>query len=185
MQYIVDVCMLLHVQVDGHMQVVIVTKTSNHYHRKRSQALTKMYGCCNYELAAEKASHSFDNRVGRCDLSCVKRIFLIYNKKERQFDKIYFVSNRGKVLPTLTLKAPIITPNLFDMSIKIIQYQLAGIFVGDLDFLVHFLGHQGASASWLYMFCLACQDRLSDYFQLGFDARRFAKRRKMYLIQEY
>ena len=65
------------------------------------------------------------------------------------------------------------------MLIEIVQYQLAGVFVGDLDFLANFLGQQGASAKWLCPFCLACQDRLSDCFRLGSDAPRFGKRKGM------
>ena len=83
-----------------------------------------------------------------------------YNKREQQFDKLEFLGDIGEVLGTLTFKAPIVAPYFPDMEIKIHQYLLAGIFVGDLDFLSNFLEHQGASARWLCMFYLACQGRL-------------------------
>jgi hypothetical protein len=71
-----------------------------------------------------------------------------------------------------------------DLSFEISQYQLAGVFTGDLDFLANFLGQQGASAKWLCMFCLASQDKLADTFLLGGNAARFNKRKGMNSIQK-
>ena len=170
--------MLLHVEVNGHTQVA-----SQRHHRHRPQFLTKMYGCRTYTPVAQQAPYSFDDRVGSFDFNCVRRIFLMYNTKEQQFDKIKFVGDIGEVLSTLTLKTPIVTMYRPEMSIQIIQYQLAGIFVGDLDFLANFVGQQGASVKWPCLFCLACQDRLSDCFRLGSDAPRFGKRKGTNSIQ--
>ena len=43
----------------------------------------------------------------------------MYNKTEQQFDKLEFVGDTGKTLATLTFKAPIATPYLPGMSIKV------------------------------------------------------------------
>ena len=64
----------------------------------------------------------------------------MYNMNEQQFDKIQFVGDIGEILSTLTLKTPIVTMYRPEMLIEIVQYQLAGVFVGDLDFLANFSG---------------------------------------------
>ena len=96
-----------------------------------------------------------------------------------EFDKIGFVDSSEKIVGTLTLNNPI------DFCCKdggdppefnIYRYLLSGIFTGDLEFLSHFLGHQGASARWLCMFCLARQNELHTAFCLAGDAPRFPKR---------
>ena len=127
-------CMLLHVQINGHTQVAIVQNTNDRHNRRRPHALTKTYGRRTYEPSAEQPPYNFDDRIGKFDFSSVTRINLMYNKREQQFDKLAFVGNQDQVMATLTLKAPIVTPYLPDMTVSIHQYLLAGIFVGDLDF---------------------------------------------------
>ena len=54
---------------------------------------------------------------------------------------------------------------------------LAAVFTADLEFLSKFLGHQGASAKFLCMFCLAIKQRLPEVFQLrGLRSERFRQR---------
>ena len=84
-----------------------------------------------------------------------------------------------KIVGMLTLNNPIDfcykdggDPPQFDIH----RYLLAGIFTGDLDFLANFLCHQGASARWLCMFCLARQSELHQAFRLTGDPPRSPKR---------
>ena len=88
---------------------------------------------------------------------------------------------------TLTLKKSIdfcykdgVDPPQFDIH----RYLLAGIFTGDLDFLANFLGHQGASARWLCMFCLARNSELHRAFRQAGDPQRFRKRQGVTSIKE-
>ena len=76
-------CILLHVEINGHTQVAIVRNTSNRHHRRWPQALTKMYCCRTYEPAAKQAPYNFDDRIGKFDFSSVRRIDLMYNKREQ------------------------------------------------------------------------------------------------------
>ena len=46
------------------------------------------------------------------------------------------------------------------------QYLFAGIFINDLDFVSKFLGHQGASAKFLCMFCLATKETIKNSFRI-------------------
>ena len=108
----------------------------------------------------------------------------MYNTVKQQVDKIQFVGGMDAVLSTVTLKSPVGTKYRPNLSFEIIQYQLAGVFTGDLDFLANFLGQQGASAKWLCMFCLDSQDKLADTFLLGGNAARFNKRKGMNSIQK-
>ena len=108
----------------------------------------------------------------------------MYNTVKQQVDKIKFISGLDAVLVTVTLKSPVRTVYRPGLSFEIIQYQLAGVFTGDLDFLLNFLGQQGASAKWLCMFCLASKDKLADTFILGGNAARFNKRKGMNSIQK-
>ena len=101
----------------------------------------------------------------------------MYNTDEQQFDKIKFIGNMTVFLVTLTLKSPIITDYRPETWFERIQYQLACIFAGDLDFLANFLGQQGASAKWLCMHCLASQDKSAVTFHLSYGAPRFHKQK--------
>ena len=125
-----------------------------------------------------------DERVASVDFSSVTIILLMYNTVKEQVDKIQFIGGMDTVLATVTLKSPVGTEYRPDLSFEIIQYQLAGVFTGDLDFLANFLGQQGASAKWLCMFCLDSQDKLADTFLLGGNAARFNKRKGMNSIQK-
>ena len=61
----------------------------------------------------------------------------MYNKMEQQFDKLEFVGDTGKILATLTFKAPIVTPYLPGST----NNYLSANLWGGLDFLSNFLGH--------------------------------------------
>ena len=108
----------------------------------------------------------------------------MYNKVKQQVDKMHLIGGMDAVLVTVTSKSPVGTMYRSDLLFEIIQYQLAGMFTRDLDFLANFLGQQGASAKWLCMFCLASQDKLADTFLLGGNAARFNKRKGMNSIQK-
>ena len=92
-----------------------------------------MHGCRTYEPAAKQ----FDDRIGKLNFSSVRRINLMYNKMEQQFDKLEFVGDTGKILATLTFKAPIVTPYLPGST----NNYLSANLWGGLDFLSNFLGH--------------------------------------------
>ena len=114
--------------------------------------------------------------------SLVESVLLMYNTTGKVIDKLQFVDTAGSALSTLTLKTPISIAYRTPLPFNVKQYQMAAVFTGDLDFLANFLGHQGASATWLCMFCLANQEKVGDKFALGDDAPRFPKRRGIHSI---
>ena len=59
------------------------------------------------------------------------------------------------VLSTLTLEISVVTTSWPETRVKLIRYQLAGVFAGDLEFLANFAGQQDASAKWLFICCTA------------------------------
>ena len=179
---------VLHVQVGDRSEVGLVVNTSRHHHRKRPISLpntchVRLYQNC----VGTNQENTFDGRVARVDFSVLRCILLMYNTVAEKFDKIGFVDARDNIIGTLTLKNPIDfcykdggDPPQFNIH----RYLLAGIFTGDLDFLANFLGHQGASARWLCMFCLARQSELHRAFRLAGDPQRFPKRQGVTSMKE-
>ena len=100
----------------------------------------------------------------------------MYNTDKQQFDKIAFADESKNAVASLTLYKPMEYVYGEPPQFEIVHYLLAGIFTGDLDFLANFLGKQGASATWLCMFCLARLDKLHETFRLEGEAPRFPKR---------
>ena len=74
--------------------------------------------------------------VAQVDFSIVHSILLIYNTVGTQFDKITFVYASNTSVATLTLFNSINYIYYKPVQFDIVQYLLAGIFTGDLDFLV-------------------------------------------------
>ena len=118
-----------------------------------------------------------DDRVAHVDFKLVKSILLMVNTVQNKLDKIEFRDENGKCLASLTLKRPIVWEVSEEDQLVLEHYLVAGIFTGDLDFLAHFFGHQGASAKWPCLWCLANQDLLEETFKLEGKASRFHKRK--------
>ena len=127
---------------------------------------------------------SFDNRVATVDFKSVKTIVLMFNKTLHRFDKLSFVDAEGTSLGSSTMKSPIYCACETLQKFELLQYLLAGVFTGDLDFLAHFLGQQGASSTWLCMFCLAMQKDLGETFRLEGKAPPFPKRHGEHSLQK-
>ena len=126
----------------------------------------------------------FDGHVATVDFGLVQTITLMYNTVQKSIDELRFTDASGSLISKLTLACPISTPFDSALPFKVSQYQMTAVFTGNLDFLAHFLGHQGASAKWLCMFCLACQDRLCDTFKCHGDNAPFPQRKGAYSIQK-
>ena len=86
-------------------------------------------------------------------------------------------------MAALTLKKPIVWEVSEENPMVLDHYLVAGLFTGDLDFLAKFFGHQGASAKWLCLWCLANQDSLEETFKLEGKAPRFPKRQGQNSLQ--
>ena len=85
-----------------------------------------------------------DDRVAEVDFKLVKSIVLMVNTGRNMLDKIEFRDGSDKRLASLTLKKPIVWKDTEEEQLVLDHYLLAGLFTGDLDFLAHFFGHQGA-----------------------------------------
>ena len=103
--------------------------------------------------------------------------------RAKKLDKIEFRDEANKCVASLTLNEPILWDVSNDNEMVLDHYLLAGLFTGYLDFLCNLVGHQGASAKWLYLWCLANQDRLDETFTLEGKAPRFPKRRGQNSLQ--
>ena len=64
------------------------------------------------------------------------------------------------------------------------QHLLAGVFTANLEFLSKFLGHQGASAKFLCMLCLATKARLKLVFDNAGERTPFEKRTSETMIAD-
>ena len=103
-----------------------------------------------------------EDRVTVVDFKVIKTILLMFDTMQRRFDEIEFPDNSDRCLGSLTLEKPISRESQQPPQLEMAQYLFAILFTGDLDFLAHFFGHQGASAKWLCLFCLAKQDQLGE-----------------------
>ena len=175
---------LLQVKVGERSEVGIVVNTSRRHHRHKPMPLTSS---CSIRLYT--ADHSadgrstFDRRVARVEFDKVHSLLLMYDTVKQQFDKIAFANESTNVIALLTLNNPIKCVYREPPQFEIGRYLLAGMFTGDLDFLAHFLGQQGASAKWLCMFCMAQQDQLHETFRLEGKAPMFPKRKGIHSLQ--
>ena len=122
--------------------------------------------------------------VAHVEFTTVKSILLIYNTVQEQFDQMKFINAVDSVLATLTLTSPIGVNYQAACSFKVLQYQLAGVFASNLEFLANLLGQQGASVKWPCIFCLVNLEKLGDTCQLGDNVPRFKKREGITLIQK-
>ena len=176
-------CVLLYLKVGEQMEVALVKNTNTRHHRAKPHALPKEYQVRLHHNCEEGAA-TLEQRVAKVDFTLVKAILLMYNTTQQRFDKIKFEDERQQSLGELTLKRGIACGPHQTMQVTMVQYLLAGLFTGDLDFLANFFGHQGASAKWLCLFCLANQDQLGETFRLGGCGPRFPKRKGVNSLQQ-
>ena len=104
----------------------------------------------------------------------------MYNRVKQCVDRIRFEDENNQMLAQLTLKNPIACEPHLTMQFTLTHYLLADIFTGDLNFLAHVFGRQGASAKWLCLFCLAMQEKLDKTFRLEGGAPLFQERKGAY-----
>ena len=147
---------------------------------------TRMQSTCNLNSLSRRREENPANSkdllpVAKVDFIQVKAILSIYNRVKQCVDKIKFEDENNQTLAQLTLNIPIACEPHLTMQFTSTHYLLAGIFTGDLDFLAHFFGHQGASAKWLCLFCLSMQEKLDETFRLEGDAPLFQERKGAYL----
>ena len=182
-------CTLVHVKVGNEMQVVMVKNTNPKHHRKDPMPLPDGLSVFEFTPATTPSlapdQKTFYDRVAAVDVSLVASIQLQYNTLFKVFDGLRYIDIDGKVIAMSYFKQPIKCANSSEPPIAIDQILLAGVFTADLDFLSKFLGHQGASARWLCMFCLAMQSQLKDTFVNGETGPRFAKRDMEHIREMY
>ena len=106
------------------------------------------------------------NRVATLNVTEVPSIQVMYNTTYKEFDGVLFLDCNGLKLGVAYFRdtIPCGDPEVQKPSIEIDQILVAGVFTADLDFLAKFLGHQGASATWLCVFCLAMHAQLKITF---------------------
>jgi hypothetical protein len=98
----------------------------------------------------------------------MKARWLMYDKLHKCFDGLKFVDASDLPIAACKFKLPVKWLSLSFPSPPTLQLNpLAGLFTSALDFLAHVLGHQGTSAKWCCVFCLAEQSNLGQTFLLG------------------
>ena len=140
---------LLHLTLGEHSEVAIVKNINSRHHRTRPDPLPEEYRVHPYEpnpQEEERQATKLDDRIALVDFKLVQTILLMLNTKRNELDKIEFRDQNDKCLASLTLKKPIPSESPPTNQPRLDHYLLAGLFTGDLDFLSHFFGHQGASA---------------------------------------
>ena len=88
-----------------------------------------------------------------------------------------FEDANKSIVGLFTLVNGIVWAPLSQPKPEICPYLLTGLLTRDLDLLSLFVGHQGASAKWLCMLCLALQTKIGETFQVEGQAIRFGKRK--------
>ena len=170
-------CILIRVKIGTEEQVVLVKNSNAGHHRSRPTPLPTTVSIEEYYpiLPAQEFGKKLDHRIAVADVTMVKSTQLLYQRNYKAFVGLRLVDESGNQIAVAYFKQAIscLDPSVPPFSIE--QYLIAGVFTGDLDFYAKFLGHQGASAKWLCMFCLAMQDQLKDVFISGGTAARFQK----------
>ena len=137
-------CVLLHLKLGEQMEVFIVKNPYRHHNRKAPSSLPSGYLVWLHD-ECDEGGVTLEHRVAKVDFTQVGAILLMYRVKQC-VDKIRFKDEINQTLAQLTLKIPLACDPHLTMQFTMIHYLLAGIFVGDLDFLAHFFGHHGVSA---------------------------------------
>jgi len=178
-------CVLLHIKFGGQSEVAIVKNSDPRHHRYKPDPLPKEYLVEWYlpTLGGARLATKLDDRVAEVDFKAVKSNVLMVNRVRNKLDKMEFRDETNKCLASLTFKKPIAWKVSEKNQMVLDQYLLAGLFTGDLDFLSNIFGHQGASAKWLCLWCLANQDLLEETFKLEGKAPRFQKRKGLNSLQ--
>ena len=88
-----------------------------------------------------------------------------------------FEDANKSIVGLFTLVNGIVWAPLSQPKPEICPYLLTGLLTRDLDLLSLFVGHQGASAKWLCMFCLALQAEIGLPYQVERKKIRFGIRR--------
>ena len=158
-------CVLLHLKLRDQSKVAIVKNLNTRHHRMKPDLLQKEYRAQQYLPAPEEEAgraKTLDNHVAQVDFTLVKSILLMVNQARNKLDKIKFRDENEKYLASLTLKKPIVWEVSKENPMVLDHYLRIGLFTGGLDFLAKFFGHQGVSAKWLCLWCLANQDFLGE-----------------------
>ena len=164
-----------------------MVNTNSRHHRSKPMPLTHECHIRDYAPTAaypEDGPTPCDSQVAQVNYNIVHSILLMYNTSEQWCDKIAFADSSNTSIATLTLTNPIAFVYHDPVQFNIMQYLLAGIFTGNLDFLTHFIGQQGASAKLPCVFCLARQDQLHKTFRLKGTSSRFPKRTGINSLQK-
>ena len=169
-------CVLFHVQCAGQVAIGLVRNTGKRHHRHRPEQLPKGYEIRRYD-PGEDATTTWLERVTSVDFGSVAKTLLMYNNKVHKFDKVAFEDENKRNIGSFTLPNGIPWVPPLQPKPVLRHYLLAGLFTGDLEFLSLFLGHQGASAKWLCMLCMAQQTEIGLPYQVEERKIRFGRRK--------
>ena len=169
-------CILLKVVIGGKLQVLLVKNSSATHDQGAPKALPmNMSGSKEYTQTqpATKEPMAFDKRMVEVDVDAVTSMKLLVDTTTKSIDGLCFVDSVYTVIGQAFFQIPI--KNSSSQPV-IEQYLMVGMFTADLEFLSKFLGHQGASAKYLCMFCLACKHQLKNVFLHPDERTSFEKR---------
>ena len=169
---------LVRVKIGVEEQVVLVKNSHAGHHRKNPTPLPTSVSIKedNPILPAQQFGKKLEHRIAVADVSMVTSMQILYQRNYKTFVGLSLEDESGSQIAVAYFKKAIVGLDTVVPPFSIKQYLIAGLFTGDLDFYAKFLGHQGASARWLCMFCLAMQDKLKDVFISGGLSSQFEKR---------
>ena len=117
----------------------------------------------------------FDNSLVKINFTLIVEVRLLVNASTKNIDGICFVLaaqvgqtellDDTNTLVCVYFQTPLSQEGPISVYPTVEQYLLAGVFVNDLEFVSMFLGHQGASARYMCMFCLATKNLVKEGFR--------------------
>ena len=145
------------------MQVLLVKNTNGRDLRQKLQSLTGNSDICQYTpllpVILSTSDTSMDDVVASVDFTAVTTILVMHNTITLEINKVTFVGSNDSVLAAFTSRSPIGLEHSPTTPFQLLQYRLAGMFAGDLDFLANVVGHQGAVAKWPCFFGWRARER--------------------------
>ena len=157
---------LLNVTINGESRSILVTNTSAHHDPEAPKPLAKNFtGYVDYtpiQPAPMTPIITFNDQTAEVDVAQVSCIKLLHNSVTNDIDGVVFLDAKGESAGRCLFLNPIKALITSQPDFK--QILLIGVFTADIEFLAKFVGHQGASARFMCLFCLAIKSKCADVF---------------------
>ena len=154
---------LIKVKMDGKIQTVLVENTSKNHSITHPKGLPQtMSESVPFSPAGSVPEFRlYPECKVQVDVDKVHSMAWLKDMSSNKVHGLVFKNDQGVEVARVFFPEPM-TENRIQPHIR--QLLLIGIFTADLEFLSKFLGHQGASAKFMCMFCLACKSDVESAF---------------------